>query len=173
MGAGSADTPTHPRMLGMADAVRERRSRLALDHMSLLNLYAAALREEGRGFVPDFDPLDGGTAAKVLFLMEKPGPMTDGTALARRIGSGFISRDNDDPTAEAIFRFAESARLARERSILWNIVPWWNGTRTIGKGELQAGLARLEALIELLPNLQVVIAVGRRAERAKRVVEFR
>jgi hypothetical protein len=50
--------------------------------------------------VPDFDPLDGGVNAQVLFLLEKPGPMAaeDG----KRAGSGFISRDNDDGTAEAI-----------------------------------------------------------------------
>lgn len=77
--------------------------------------------------VPDFDPLDGGIAAEVLFLMEKPGPRTDNTGAKGHAGSGFISRDNDDPTAEAILRFMEEAGIARKRSILWNTVPWWNG----------------------------------------------
>jgi hypothetical protein len=37
-----------------------------------------------------FDPLDGGSAAEILFLLEKPGPRTSSTG--KRIGSGFNSR---------------------------------------------------------------------------------
>jgi hypothetical protein len=54
--------------------------------------------------VPEFDPLDGGVEAQVLFLFEKPGPMTAELGGSKRSGSGFISRNNDDPTAEATFK---------------------------------------------------------------------
>ncbi|WP_212036396.1 hypothetical protein [Bradyrhizobium sp. JYMT SZCCT0428] len=37
--------------------------------------YAERLRRPGVE-VPDFDPADGGIEARVLFLFEKPGPMT-------------------------------------------------------------------------------------------------
>jgi hypothetical protein len=47
-----------------------------------------------------------------LFLFEKLGPMT-----AEAGGSGFISRNNDDPTAEATFRFMEQAKIPRKLSI--------------------------------------------------------
>jgi len=86
------------------------------------------------GDVPDFDPLDGGINAEVLFLFEKPGPMTS--------GSGFISRDNDDPTAETTMDFMAKAGLARERTVTWNVIPWWwNGTTKVTPAELRQGTA--------------------------------
>jgi hypothetical protein len=100
--------PVQPRVLRYPEAITRRRAMLDLPHIAPLHIFVQSLRFEGRGVVPDFDPLDGGVAAKVLFLMEKPGPMTDDTARSGRVGSGFISRDNDDPTAEAIWRFISS-----------------------------------------------------------------
>ncbi len=47
--------------------------------------------------VPRFDPADAGTKARLLVLLEAPGPMTN--LGNRRPGSGFISVDNDDRTA--------------------------------------------------------------------------
>src|SRR5215472_17455807 len=85
----------YPRSMRDA-AVREPRSAmLSESDMRPLTAHALKLRKSGQGQVPDFDPLDGGINARILFLFEKPGPMTsDGR------GSGFISRNNDDPTAE-------------------------------------------------------------------------
>lgn len=127
---------------------------LNLPHIALLAGYCQRLRAQGRGMVPDFDPLDGGVAAEALFLMEKPRPMTDDAGLDGRTGSGFISRDNNDPTAEAILRFMEDAGIDRERSVLWKTVPWWNGTRNISAEELLSGTERLEELFDLLPRLK-------------------
>ncbi len=85
---------------------------LDCSHLASLARYAAALRAMGRGEVPDFDPQDGGIAARALFLFEKPGPMTIPALVGKRTGSGFISRNNDDPTAEATFRFMQDASLS-------------------------------------------------------------
>lgn len=84
--------------------------------------------------------MDGGIAARVLFLFEKPGPMT--ALVGRREGSGFISRDNDDPTAEAIWQFMREAEIPREEAVLWNVIPWWNGTRAIKTEELRVEFQR-------------------------------
>jgi hypothetical protein len=131
------------------------------------------LRAMGRGEVPDFDPLDGGHTATVLFLFEKPGPMTSLRRGQERKGSGFISRDNDDPTAEATFLFMRKAGLDRRLTTVWNMVPWWNGTRAIRAEELNAGMAALDELLNLMKNLQVVVLVGRRAARARSHLEGR
>lgn len=47
--------------------------------------------------IPYADPLDAGTDARVLIILEAPGPMTN--AFNPVPGSGFISSDNDDATA--------------------------------------------------------------------------
>ena len=40
---------------------------------------------------------NGGVEATILFLLERPGPMTVPKGRGVRVGSGFINRDNDDP----------------------------------------------------------------------------
>lgn len=85
---------------------------LGLSHIAPLTEYVAKLRLRGLGEVPDFDPLDGGIEARILFLLEKPGPMT--AEGGKRIGSGFISRNNDDSTAAATIGFMRKQEY-RER----------------------------------------------------------
>jgi hypothetical protein len=146
--------------------VRERRrAMLGLPHIAPLAEYATKLRRQNLGEVPDFDPLDGGVEARVLFLFEKPGPMTDATGANSRRGSGFISRDNDDPTAEATFNFMCKADLPRHYTLIWNVIPWWNGTRKITRAELDRGMVRLKDLIGLLPKLRSVVLVGRKSRK--------
>ena len=140
---------------------------LCLPHMAKLTDFAAALREQGLGTVPDFDPLDGGADAQILFLFEKPGPMTSESGG----GSGFISRNNDDPTAEAICQFMAQSDIPRKATVIWNVVPWWNDTRKIATRELQAGVSCLQQLIGLLPRLAGVVMVGIRAGRARHYLE--
>ena len=88
-------------------------------------------------------------------------------------GSGFISRDNNDPTAEAIFGFMKEASLPRERTVIWNVIPGWNGTLRITPAELRDGINALESLLRLIPELRTIVLVGRKAERAKLLVEPR
>jgi hypothetical protein len=126
-------------------AVRERRrSMLGLPHM-----------KELASFAP------------VLFLFEKPGPMTAVAGKGKRCGSGFISRDNDDPTAEAVFDFMREAEIPRELTALWNFIPWWNGTLAIERLELQDGARRVFELIHLLRSLRAVVLVGSKAAEAR------
>ena len=139
---------------------------LGLPHIEPLARFAADLRIRHSIEVPDFDPLDGGTRARILFLKEKPGPMTSASR-SGRVGSGFISRDNDDPTAESTFRFMDAAGIRREDTLMWNVVPGWNGTRKITKQELADGVAEVRNLIALLPNLEVVVLVGKKAAKAE------
>ena len=67
-----------------ADVRQQRKTTLVEPHMARLTAYVAELRRGGTVEVPDFDPLDGGVEARVLFLFEKPRPMT--------VQSGFMNR---------------------------------------------------------------------------------
>lgn len=145
------------------EAVRQRRRALLYEaHIAPLTAYAARLRERDSVEVPDFDPLDGGIHAQVLFLFEKPGPMTTSGG-----GSGFISRNNDDPSAEATFNFMRQAGIPRTRTVTWNVIPWWNGTRKITTDELREGVVSVRELVSLLASLRAVVLVGRNAAKAK------
>lgn len=151
-----------PRSMREAGVRQRRRSMLRETHIAPLTMYTAKLRERGLGEVPEFDPFDGGVDAQVLFLFEKPGPMTSGKG-----GSGFISRNNNDPSAEATFDFMQRAGIPRKLTVTWNVIPWWNGTRKVTGQELREGVACVQELITLLPKLCAVVLVGGKAARAQ------
>jgi hypothetical protein len=160
--------PEAPRSLRSADAIAARRALLDEPHIAPLTAFVARLRRTHPTWeFPDFDPFDGGVGATILLLFEKPGPMTS----AAGGGSGFISRDNDDTSAEATFRFMQEARLPREQTVTWNVVPGWNGTRRVTAAELRAGVDRSAELLQLLPRLHTTVLVGRKAQRALPLIE--
>ena len=159
-----------PRSMRSPDVRAARRAMLDLPHIKPLSDFAADLRVRHGVEVPEFDPLDGGVNARVLFLFEKPGPMTSDLK-AGRVGSGFISRDNDDPSAEATFNFMADAGIPREDTVTWNVIPGWNGTRKITGTELRQGVAEARNLLALLPRARTVVLVGKKAARAYALFE--
>lgn len=70
--------------------------------------------------IPAFDPADGGSAAKVLFLLEPPGPGA--------VRSGLISRNNKDETAANFNGLLAEAGIAPAETLLWNVVPGTSAT---------------------------------------------
>jgi hypothetical protein len=146
--------------LGEKQRVIQRRAELRQKpHMEQLVTFVESLRgREKKVCIPDFDPWDGGTRANALFLFEKPSKVA--------AASGFVSRNNDDRTAENIFKFMIEADLPREKVCIWNVIPGWNRTRKVENAELDAGVRSLAELFPLLPNLKVVVFVGQKAARA-------
>jgi hypothetical protein len=159
-----------PRSMRDPVARARRRALLDLSHMKPLVRYVGELRTRDGVEVPDFDPCDGGVKARVLFLLEKPGPMTSENRIRGRSGSGFISRNNDDLTAEATFNFMQAAGIPRELTILWNVVPWWNGTRKVTHTERIEGVNSILQLVELLPKLSTIVLVGKKAATARQLL---
>jgi hypothetical protein len=162
--------PVAPRSMRSAHVRAVRRTMLALPHVAPLTAFVGELRTRSGCEVPDFDPADGGVSAAMLFLLEKPGPMTSAERVGRA-GSGFISRDNDDPTAEATFGFMRAAGIPREKTVLWNVVPGWNGTRKVTPPELIEGVAEVKSVLGLLPLVRVVVLVGQKAMRARPLLD--
>lgn len=152
-----------PRSLADEQAIQRRIAMLEQPLVAPLTEFVRCLRAEGYGDVPYFDPLDGGINATSLFLLEKPGPKA---AL-----SGFISRNNNDKTAENIFNFMFQAEIDRTTTCLWNTIPGWNGTTKVTSAELIEGAACLHRLFGLLPNLRVVVLVGKKAQKMSRLIE--
>ncbi|MCA8148165.1 uracil-DNA glycosylase [Burkholderia vietnamiensis] len=160
-----ADQIDAPRTLRDPQAIAQRRAMLAEPHIAPLALYVQGLRAQHPTWeFQDFDPLDGGVQADMLFLLEKPGPMTSPNG--KKQGSGFISRNNDDPTAEAVFRFMEEAGIPRKRAVLWNVIPWWDKSIKFTSAEVRRGIDELRNLLPLLPAVRTVVLVGGQARRA-------
>jgi hypothetical protein len=153
--------PEHPKTLRNPEERARRQSLLGEDHVAPLAAYAAQLAERTGKAVPMVDPLDGGVNARLLILLETPGP--------RVLGTGFVSRDNPSGTSANMFRFLNNAGIARADTVIWNIVPWLIQTlgernRNPSRLEVTEGLAHLPDFLDLLPRLELAVLAGRKAE---------
>ena len=150
-------------------AERERRAAmLNHSHIAPLVKYLADIKaRHSEKELPCFDPCDGGIGAKALFLLEAPGP--------KAVGSTFISRNNPDPTARNLCDLLSEANIARADSLIWNIVPWYVGDgtriRAVNSRDIKQALPHLKDLIGLLPDLKVIVLVGKKAQSAKIQIE--
>lgn len=135
-----------------------RRACLDAPHLAELRLLALRIAAERGAHVPDPDPLDGGTLARLLLLLETPGPSTGRTEL--------VSRDNPTGTAANLFRFLATAGIPRHETLIWNAVPWVIHApgalnRAPRRSEIAAAAAYLAPLLGVLPFVEVVVLAGR------------
>ena len=106
--------------------------------MAPLVAYGAQLAERTGRRSPRSIRWTAESNARLLILLETPGP--------RVLGTGFVSRDNPSGTAANMFRFLTNAGIARSDTVIWNIVPWLIQTpgernRNPSRGEVAEGLA--------------------------------
>ncbi len=157
--------PDLPYALGNPEEIERRRAMLTLPHIVPLVEYAQQIATRmGSGYeIPHFDPCDGGVNAKVLFLLEAPG--------RKAMASGFISRNNPDPSAKTICTLLAVAAIARSVTLLRNIVPWYVGDDLaiwpVTELDIATALPFFTELIALLPHLRAVVLLGRKAQNVK------
>ncbi|MFE1597574.1 uracil-DNA glycosylase [Methylobacterium sp. ID0610] len=155
--------PLRPKSLADPAALDARRALLGAPHLAPLRALAARIGAEQGAAVPEPDPLDGGIGARLLLLLETPGPATGRTA--------FVSRDNPTGTAANLFRFLAEAGIGRADTLIWNAVPWvihapGARNRAPRAAEIRAAAPYLPALLDLMPHLAVAVLSGRVAQAA-------
>jgi uracil-DNA glycosylase len=135
-------------------------------HVEEINRFVGDLRSQKGLRIPYVAPHYGGLNAEILFIFQNPGPGTDES----RGGSGFLSCENDDPSAELLAECMEEAGLAASRVITWNACPWeLPKARTApSAGDLTGGLQPLKTLLDMLPELRVVAPMGKVAQEGWR-----
>lgn len=168
MAERNSPEPDAPKSLGDPAALAARRAIADAPHLRPLRALARRIARERGAQVPDPDPLDGGVGARLLLLLETPGP-----AIVR---TGFVSQDNATGTAANLFRFLREAGIARADLLIWNAVPWvihedGAQNRAPRRSEARAGAPYLAPLIDLLPNLACVVLAGRFAGEARMPLE--
>lgn len=153
-----------PKLLGDWEARTARHRQLHEPHIEALTRFVESLRARvgPEAAIPFFDPWDGGVRAGVLFLLEAPG--------AQAVSSGFVSRNNPDETARNFFELNAEAGIPRNRTVAWNIVPWYIGSarriRAANRSDISRGIESLTELLPLLPELRAVVLLGHKAEAA-------
>ncbi|MGU3360488.1 uracil-DNA glycosylase [Methylobacterium sp. M6A4_1b] len=160
--------PADPMSLRDPHVLVARRALLDSPHIAPIRALARQVAEARGAEVPDPDPLDGGIEARLLLLLETPGPGIRGT--------GFVSRDNPTGTAANLFRFLAGAGIARRDSLIWNTIPWVIHApgalnRAPRRSEVTQALPCLAPLLACLPLLRVVVLSGRVAGMARPELE--
>lgn len=146
---------------------------LGEEHVAPLTEFVERLRQsKPNAAVPYFDPTEAGIEARILLLLEAPGRRS-----ALEAGSGFVSPDNDDQTAQNMWQLLREAGIDRGRDIVtWNVVPWYLGDgrkiRATRASDLDEAREATRELLSLLPHIRVVVLLGRPAAAAWRALGF-
>lgn len=131
-------------------------------HVAPINALADRVADaEGiyRGLVPYVDPQLGGVDAEVLALLDNPS-----TKAEAGTGSGLLSLENDDGTARYCADRYNAFGLTPDRVVHWNVAPApivGVKNRASSSPERVRGALWLPELLELLPNLRVVLLMGK------------
>lgn len=130
-------------------------------HVDRINRLVDRLRDPvGRGWMPYVAPMYGGVNAQVLLLLRDPGPKTNsGTGFD---GSGFLSSENDDATAERLAGLLTQVGLSAAQCTAWNSYPWFINQPPTAS-QMAAGVDPLIELLRLLDRLEVVVLLGSEA----------
>jgi uracil-DNA glycosylase len=144
--------------------IQQRQERRYEGVVGPLNRWVDEVRVSTNESVPYFDPRSATQGADVLVLLQDP----SGEA---QLGSGFISRDNNDPTAHNSTLAAEAGGLPYSRSLHWNVVPWWVANPVFAPRTLAAEARRAAPLLAELMDLlesrpKVVLLLGKQAQAA-------
>lgn len=171
------DGAMSPRVHRFPAAVEAKLARLREPHVVPLTEFVERLRvaHGGGEAVPWFDPAEAGVRARILLLLEAPGARATGPGGPRpaSAGSGIISPDNDDQSAFNMWNLLREAGIERSLDVVtWNVVGWYVGDgtriRPVCVRDMDEARGSLCELVGLLPKLQVIVLLGRKASVAWR-----
>jgi hypothetical protein len=154
-----------PRLFRDPAAITEREKQIDRAHVAPLNEWVRDLRTRfgDDAIIPWFDPWDAGVNARVLWLLEAPGPK----ATREGGGSGFISPNNNDSTAQNAWETRADAGVPRSVVVHWNVIPYYLG-RSFTTADIDVAGPLLRELLDLLPGVGAVILGGKAAQRSWR-----
>ncbi|MEO0439166.1 MAG: hypothetical protein AAF098_19995 [Pseudomonadota bacterium] len=124
-----------------------------------------------RQLIPRFEPKNGNECARLLLLLERPGPGSVGTPQTG--GSGVISQFNEDVTARMLRAQLELADIAPADLCITNIVPHVRSARArvsdeqVNQAEIEMGFTRLLEVVDAIAPLQNIVLFGNKAKLVK------
>lgn len=128
-------------------------------HIAPITEFIESLRTPER-WLPYVAPLHGGIHARVMTVLRDPGPAT-----RQGVGSGMLCTENDDQTAATQCHLMESAGLSPEDLTPWNAYPWYIN-RAPRTSEIREGAHVLARMLDLMPDVRVVLLTGRDAQKS-------
>jgi uracil-DNA glycosylase len=134
-------------------------------HVAPINRFVDSLRtEKAEKFVPYVAPIYGGVNARLLYVLRDPAKKAQESHL--------LCWENDDNTAAELCEQFGRVRIDAKDVVPWNAYPWFID-RSPKAAELKEGAEALRRLLDLLPNLRVVMLCGSKAQGAWELLERR
>ena len=154
---------TH-RPLGNRAEIKRRESELWAPNVAPLNEMVRRIRREtGDETVPWLDPSGAGVDAKVLLLLRDPSNAADPIT---KQGTGFISPDNPDRTADNITWLRGQAGLLPSELVHWTAVPWRIADGVSVRDQIRQATPFLKEFVRYLQGLRAVVCMGHDARKA-------
>ncbi len=98
--------------------------------------------------------------------MEAPGP--------KAVDTGFVSRNNPDPTARNLCCLLSEPAIPRSWTALWNVIPWYVGEggriRRAKQSDLIAARSPLAEALSIFESLRCVVLLGKAAGRCESMI---
>lgn len=151
-----------PRRMSDPAFLADQRAHLHDAHIKPITRYVDRLRATGE-WLPYVAPLHGGVNARMLSVLRDPGPKT-----RDEVGSGMLCIENNDQSAEIQFGLMAGAGLTPVDFIPWNAYPWYINAKPT-RQQISRASPTLTGLIDLLPELRVILLQGNDAMNAWRV----
>lgn len=144
--------------------------RLALlggSHVAPIMVLIYEIRQRGLN-VPNVDPAGAGVDARLLVLLESPGPQA--------VNSDFVSCNNPDPSARNLTKTINLSRFPQDEILIWNVVPQCISTKAKNinatSSDIRNASEDTNKLIDLLQSLKVIIFCGRKAQSARKFLRI-
>lgn len=125
-----------------------------------INLFVDELRSQRHQNIPYVAPTFGGENARLLILMQDPGPKTQ---LNTPDGSGMLCLENSDLSAARQKFFLNEAAIDISEIVAWNAYPWPKPHPQTDSSNREAAEA-LRRFLQLTPYVEGVILYGRVAK---------
>lgn len=128
------------------------------DTHSAIKKLVKRIRNETECAAQDVNPNGPGTSARILVMLEVPGPAA--------VASGLLSTTNQDGTTRNQVRLMARAKFDERSALFWNAVPWSMDRRDIRKPHRIRGATYLKDLLALFPAdaQPIIVACGRAAQ---------
>ncbi|GAA3677730.1 hypothetical protein GCM10023081_14990 [Arthrobacter ginkgonis] len=135
--------------------VKDAEARIHEENIQPVTLLCQELQDGVPGSrVPLVDPVHDVDDARIISLQIAPGPGTS---------SGFLSLENDDPTAARLAEVYEAAGLQPRHGILWNAYPWElpaEAGMKLTLAQTKQGVRPFRRFLAEVPRVSAIVAHG-------------
>jgi hypothetical protein len=148
------------------DYVRGQLKDLYAPHVKAVNKLVDELRVDEQRWVPYVAPLHAGVMTRLLLVVDSPGAAPPGSG---RPYEAMLGVEGDDAVSARLGALVKRAGIDVADTMVWGAFPWY-ADDPVTTAEARAGVEPLRRVLELLEDLEVVVLVGKVAERTWRML---